>query len=156
MKIFLFILPFLILSSISCSGSKEVNNVDVEVKILEVNAWLNLMPGFSPGSFHLSGEFAVYSDTNNVIMDVKLEEILVYSNDELLYDIKPVFKYSRNEPDYSLSPKNIEVYQFYNESELEIKEVLMANNLINVEIKFIVEDEEINLTIDDVEVTRAY
>ncbi len=156
MKIFLFILPFLILSSISCSGSKEVNNVDVEVKILEVNAWLNLMPGFSPGSFHLSGEFAVYSDTNSEIKDVKLEEILVYSNDELLYNIKPVFKYSRNEADDSLSPKNIEVYQFYNEGELEIKEVLMANNLINVEIKFIVEGEEINLTIDDVEVTRAY
>ncbi len=156
MKIFIYILPFLILSSISCSGLKEANNVDVDLKILEVNAWLNLMPGFSPGSFHLSGEFAVYSDTNNVIKDVELENILVFSNNELLYNIKPVFKYSRNETDDSLSLKNIEVYQFYNESGLEIKEVLMANNLINVEIKFIVEGEEINLLIDDVEVTRAY
>lgn len=146
----------IVLLSLNCSGLKEVNDMETEVKIVEVNSWLNLMPGFSPGSFHLSGEFAVYSAEDNPPVDIKLKEVFVYYSDELLYIINPIFKYSRTEPDFSVSPKRIDVYQFFNEDKIEIKEVLMAHNIINIELKFLIEDEEVNLKVDDIEVTRAY
>lgn len=156
MKNILFQIVLILLVSLSCSGLKEVNDMDVKIKITEINSWLNLMPGFAPGSFHLSGEFAVYYSEDNPGIDVKLQEILVLYEDELLYIINPVYKYSRTEPDYSVNPQRIDVYQFFTEGNIEIKEVLMAHNLINVKLKFIVDDEEFLIVVNDVEVTRAY
>lgn len=144
-----------ILISLNCSGLKEVHNTDIEIKIVEINSWLNLMPG-GPGSFHLSGEFAVYSDTDNMIMEVDLKEVSVFSKEDLLYRFKPVFNYSRTEPDYSPDPKKIDLYQFFTESGLEIREVLMGENLINIELTFNVDDDEITMTVNDIELTRAY
>jgi hypothetical protein len=155
MQRFLFLLPFLFFISLNCTGLKEVHNTDFEIKIIEVESWLNLMPG-GPGSFHLSGEFSIHTDPDNVIMDLKLSEITVYSGEDLLYAIKPVFQYSRTEPDYSMNKNKIEVYQFYTESGLEINEILMGNNKINVEFNFVVEEEVIKKTMNDIEVTRAY
>lgn len=155
MKKFLVVNLFLIFIFLSCTGLKEVNNTDVDVKIVEINSWLNLMPG-GPGSFYLSGEVAIYSDTDNMIIDLDLNEVLVYSKKELLYSYKPVFKYSRTEPDYSPDSKRIEIYQFYTESGLQIRDVLMGDNLINVELIFKIDDNEIKKIFNDVEVTRAY
>lgn len=155
MKIILCILSILFFSIINCTGLKEVHNTNFEIKILEINSWLNLMPG-GPGSFHLSGEFAIHSEPGNMIMDLNLNEILVYANQELLYKIKPLIQYSRTEPDYSLNNQKIEVYQFYTESGLEIREVLMGENKINVELTFTVDDDEVIKKLNDVELTRAY
>ena len=144
-----------LLISLNCSGLKEVHNTDVDIKIVEINSWLNLMPG-GPGSFHLSGEFAVYSDNDNMIMELDLKEVSVFSKEDLLYRFKPVVNYSRTEPDYSTDPKKIEVYQFFTESGLEIREVLMGENLINIELTFNVDDDEMTMTVNDIELTRAY
>lgn len=146
---------FLIFTLLSCKGLKEVDNTEVDINIVEINSWLNLMPG-GPGSFHLSGEAAVYSESDNMIINIELNEVSVYFKNDLLYAFKPVFKYSRTEPDYSPDEKRIEVYQFYTESGLEIREVLMGDNLINVELIFKIDDEEIRKSMNDVEVTRAY
>ncbi|MFO7525480.1 MAG: hypothetical protein R6W68_08510 [Ignavibacteriaceae bacterium] len=155
MKNFLVIILIPIFIFFSCTGLKEVDGTNVDIEIVEINSWLNLMPG-GPGSFHLSGEAAIYSGTDNMIFNIDMKEVSVFTNNDLLYTFKPVFKYSRTEPDYSLNEKRIEVYQFYTESGLEIREVLMGDNRINVELIFKIDDEEIRKTMNDVEVTRAY
>jgi hypothetical protein len=134
----LLFFSLLFFSSINCSGSKEVNESDYEINIIEINSWLNLMPG-GPGSFHLSGELEIHSNPENVVIDLNIKEIIVYSGEQLLYRFKPVFQYSRTEPDFSLNNKKIEVYQFFTEKGLEIREVLMGNNLINVEMTLVIE-----------------
>ena len=41
----------------SCASSEKAKaELLLEVKKIEINAWLNLMPGVSPGKFHLTGE----------------------------------------------------------------------------------------------------
>lgn len=155
MRRILVILPILFFIEINCTGLKEVHNTDYEIKIIDINSWLNLMPG-GPGSFHISGEIAIHTDPDNMIMNFSLSEMSVYSSEELLYAIKPVVRYSRTEPDYSMSEKKIEVYQFYTESGLEINEILMSNNKINIEFTFIVEEEVLKKILNEVEVTRAY
>lgn len=155
MKKLLMFNLFLIFIFLDCTGLKQADNTEIDIKIVEINSWLNLMPG-GPGSFHLSGEASIYSDSDNMIINADLNEVLVYFKDELLYRFKPVFKYSRTEPDYSLEEKRIEVYQFYTESGLEIREVLMGDSLINVELIFKIDDEEIKKVVNDIEVTRAY
>lgn len=139
----------------NCTGLKEVNNQLAEIKITEVLSWLNLMPG-GPGSFHLSGEFAVYSDSETMIPEMELSEVSVISDEMLLYKFKPVTQYSRTEPDFSTQKKRIEIYQFYTDGGFEIRESLMGNNKIDVELRFIIEGESITRIVRDVEVTRAY
>lgn len=146
---------FLFLTFLSCSGLKELENTEVDIKIIEINSWLNLMPG-GPGSFHLSGEFAVSSDTENMIMNLNLKEISVFQKENLLYRFEPVSNYSRTESDLSSNSKRIEIYQFYTEKGLEIRETLLGDNVIKVQLNFDVDDEEIIRILDDVEVTRAY
>src|SRR5690606_5805848 len=101
----------LFLFLLNCSGMKEVKDAHPEIKILEINSWLNLMPG-GPGSFHLSGELAVHLADDDMIFDINISEISVYSNQELLYRFKPVLQYSRTEPDYAYHSGKIDVYQF--------------------------------------------
>jgi hypothetical protein len=151
----LLFFSLLFFSSINCSGLKEVNESDFKINIIEINSWLNLMPG-GPGSFHLSGELEIHSNPENVVIDLNIKEIIVYSGEQLLYRFKPVFQYSRTEPDFSLNNKKIEVYQFFTEKGLEIREVLMGNNLINVEMTLVIGDKELVEKLKDIEVTRAY
>jgi hypothetical protein len=151
----LLFFSLLFFSSINCSGSKEVNESDFKINIIEINSWLNLMPG-GPGSFHLSGELEIHSNPENVVIDLNIKEIIVYSGEQLLYRFKPVFQYSRTEPDFSLNNKKIEVYQFFTEKGLEIREVLMGNNQINVEMTLVIGDKELVEKLKDIEVTRAY
>jgi hypothetical protein len=151
----LLFFSLLFFSSINCSGLKEVNESDFKINIIEINSWLNLMPG-GPGSFHLSGELEIHSNPENVVIDLNIKEIIVYSGEQLLYRFKPVFQYSRTEPDFSLKNKKIEVYQFFTEKGLEIREVLMGNNLINVEMTLVIGDKELVEKLKDIEVTRAY
>lgn len=151
----LLFLSLLFFSSINCSGSKEMNESDFDINIIEINSWLNLMPG-GPGSFHLSGEMEIHSDPDSMLIDLSIKEIFVYSGEQLLYRFKPVFQYSRTEPDYSLNNKKIDVYQFFTEQGLEIREVLMGDNLINVELVLVLEDKELVKILNDIEVTRAY
>lgn len=145
----------LVLFLINCTGMKEVHNTEYEIKITDLNAWLNLMPG-GPGSFHLSGEFNLFTDQDNFISEVQLKEVSVFSKDELLYNFKPITQYSRAEPDYSTNNRKIEVYQFYMESGLEIQEVLMSDNIISVEFVFNVDDVLTQVVKENVEVSRAY
>ena len=69
---------------ISCSTSQsQLNNYAEQIKIVDVEAWINLMPG-GPGSFHLVG---VYECTDTVKLDANLEIIKVISDNELIYEL---------------------------------------------------------------------
>jgi hypothetical protein len=89
-------------------------------------------------------------------MNLNLKEISVFQKENLLYRFEPVSNYSRTESDLSSNSKRIEIYQFYTEKGLEIRESLLGDNVIKVQLNFDVDDEKIIRILDDVEVTRAY
>lgn len=84
LKSFLLIIIYNLIL-ISCSTSQsQLSDYAEQVDIVGVEAWLNLMPG-GPGSFHLTGE---YESMNDFILKSKLTTIKVYSDSELIYEIK--------------------------------------------------------------------
>lgn len=154
MKEMIFVSILSIFFICNCAGIKETCS-DVEVKVLEINSWLNLMPG-GPGSFHLSGEFSLLRENQEVECEISIEKIQVYYSDKLIYTFKPVMQYSRTEQD-SNQPKHLmKVYQFFTETGLEILEPMMAAEFIDVELLFKVDDKNVFERINEVELTRAY
>ena len=87
----LLIMIFSILT-LGCSTSEKVNDkFSVDVVQSSVDAWFDLMPGTSPGKFHLSGEIELINSAAVDIKNINLETITVYSNAEVIYNFKPYF-----------------------------------------------------------------
>lgn len=154
MKEMILISILSILFTSNCAGVKETCN-DVEVKVLEINSWLNLMPG-GPGSFHLSGEFSLFHENEEVECEISIVKIQVYYNDELIYSFKPLIQYSRTEQKSNQLNRLTEVFQFFTETGLEIREPMMAAEFIDVELLFEIDDKNVFERINEVELTRAY
>ena len=55
------ILIVMLLVTSCASSEKPKAELLLKVVKIEINAWLNLMPGVSPGRFHLTGEVTLIS-----------------------------------------------------------------------------------------------
>ncbi len=155
MKIKLVFLILNISLIINCAGLKETNINDSEIRIIEINSWLNLMPG-GPGSFHLSGEFTLFQENDEIHYQIEIKKISVYTKNKLIYTFKPELHFSGTEPDISAVNKIAKVYQFFTGSGLEISEQIMAAESIDVELHFILNKQNIIFQLNDIELTRAY
>lgn len=154
MKEMIFVSILSVILICDCAGVKETCS-DVEVKVLEINSWLNLMPG-GPGSFHLSGEFSLLRENQEVECEISIEKIQVYYSDKLIYTFKPVIQYSRTEQDSNQPKHRMKVYQFFTETGLEILEPMMAAEFVDVELQFKIDDEIMLERLNEIELIRAY
>ena len=144
-----YILPILfVLATNSCSTSDlDKNQLNSQIKILEAQAWLNLMPG-GPGSFHIVGKYSISSELNQEL--IQLKEIIILSNEKQIYKITP-----KTETNHTISEKEDE-YSFYSDSQLKIAEEIKDKNEITAIFVFTYRDEIIEKTISQIELTRAY
>ena len=137
-----------ILTVNSClSSAPDKNQLSNQIKIYEVQAWLNLMPG-GPGTFHIVGKYSISSELNPEL--IQLKEIIVLSNEKQIYKITP-----KTEMSQTFSEKEKE-YSFYSDSQLKIAEEISDKNEITGIFIFTYGDEIIEKTISQVELTRAY
>ena len=73
------IILLVILLITSCASSEKAKvEESLEVVRSEINAWLNLMPGVSPGKFHLTGEVTLQNQSDEEINNISLNNITVY------------------------------------------------------------------------------
>jgi len=144
-----YIMPILfVLTANSCSSSVlDKNQLGNQIKILEVQAWLNLMPG-GPGSFHIVGKYSISSGLNQKL--IQLKEIIILSNEKQIYKITP-----NTETNHTISEEEKE-FSFYSNSQLKIAEEIRDKNEITAMFIFTHGDEIIEKTISQVELTRAY
>ena len=137
-----------VLTGISCSSSVlDKNQLDNQIKIFEVQAWLNLMPG-GPGSFHILGQYSIPSELNPEL--IQLKEIIVLSNEKQIYKITPI-----TEINYTISKKKNE-FSFYSDNHLKIAEEIRYKNEISAIMVFTSGDEIVEKIISQIELTRAY
>lgn len=137
-----------VLTGISCSSSVlDKNQLDNQIKIFEVQAWLNLMPG-GPGSFHILGQYYISSELNPEL--IQLKEIIVLSNEKQIYKITPI-----TEINYTISKKKNE-FSFYSDNHLKIAEEIRYKNEISAIMVFSFGDEIFEKIISQIELTRAY
>jgi len=141
----------------SCASSEKVNyNLNLSIVKREINAWLNLMPGTSPGKFHLTGEITLKNRGSDEIKNIELNNITVYSNEDVVYTLTPYFSTKNKKDNYNLGINKEKIFSFGSDNVLKIDERLDINNLINIKLEFISEQGNIHFTFREIEVERAY
>jgi hypothetical protein len=143
-------LIFYNISFISCSTSQsQLNNYAEQINIVDVEAWINLMPG-GPGSFHLVG---VYECTDNVKCDGKLTSIKIFSDNALIYEL--------NKDSFTCESK-IEIeaqsvkYNLNSNPGIKLNEKIQTVEKVDVKLIFDFDGSTIEKDIYDIILTRAY
>ncbi len=141
----------------SCASSEKANVEEyLEVVKSEINVWLNLMPGVSPGKFHLTGDVSLQNISDEEIKNINLDNITVYSSEEVIYSFKPYFTYNTEEDNFNLKTGMVKVFRFGMAEGLKIDERLDKNKFININLNFISDKGSYSYSIDSVKVEEAY
>jgi len=114
------------------------------------------MPGTSPGKFHLTGEITLKNRGSDEIKNIELNNITVYSNEDVVYTLTPYFSTKNKKDNYNLGINKEKIFSFGSDNVLKIDERLEINNLINIKLEFISEQGNIHFTFREIEVERAY
>lgn len=149
LKSFLLIIIYNLIL-ISCSTSQsQLSDYAEQVDIVGVEAWLNLMPG-GPGSFHLTGE---YESMNDFILKSKLTTIKVYSDSELIYEIK-----SENINCELQIGQDIQALRnrFNIRGGLKLNERIQTTEKLDVKLIFELNGDLFEKDVNDIVLTRAY
>ncbi len=154
MKILHLILVTLMI--IACSSSKTgKETLQLDIEVTELHSWLNLIPE-SPGKFHLLGELKITNLGSEIVEELKLNKIIIYSDKEVVYSFYPFFNLKDLSEVNSIELGGSKEYTFGVESGLKADERLMANNLIDIKMKFISGSQFYQLNLNDIIVERAY
>lgn len=141
----------------SCASSEKANvELLLEVKKIKINAWLNLMPGVSPGKFHLTGEVILRNQGDEEIKNISLYNIIVYSSEEIIYSFKPYFTNKMKEDSFNLETGMDKIFGFGMTEGLKIDVRLGKNKIINIDLNFVSDKGSYSYSIDSVEVEEAY
>lgn len=153
----ILIILLVILFITSCVSSEKAKvRVSLEVVKSEINAWLNLMPGVSPGKFHLTGDVSLQNLSDEEIKSISLDNITVYSSEEVIYSFKPYFTPRKRGGNFILKIGMVKVFRFGMEEGLKIDERLGKNKFININFNFISDKGSYPYSIDSVKVQEAY
>lgn len=144
------------LTMFGCSSSKPGEEaLQIEIDVTDLHSWLNLMPG-NPGKFYLLGEVSIANTGSEVIEELKLDKIRIYSGKELVYSFYPFFNLKNLNEVNLIEPDNSKEYTFGIDSGLNIDERLMSNNIIDVEMKFISGSDFFILKLNKITVEQAF
>ncbi len=144
-KSFLFILIL-----ISCTSSQDQSNkLDEQIKIIDIESWLNMMPG-GPGSFHVIGKYEC-SDTTDC--SVKLKNIKVYSDSALIYDLTKENFTIEKQIEQDIQKVS---YSFYTQPGIKLNDRIQSIEKVDVTLIFIFNDVMIEKNLNDIILTRAY
>jgi hypothetical protein len=147
----------LLLFITSCNTSEKLKlELPLEVVKTEVSAWLNLMPGVSPGKFHLTGELTLKNLGDKEINNISLDNIIVYVSEEVIYSFKPYFKDILEEDNFNLKAGMNKVFAFGIEEGLKIDKRLEKNEIINTKFSFVSDEGMYSYSIDSIKVVKAY
>lgn len=151
------IILLVILLIISCTSSEKANvELSLEVVNTEINAWLNLMPGVSPGKFHLTGDVSLQNNSDEELNNIMLDNITVYSSGEVIYSFKPYFIHKMKGDNFSLKTGMVKEYTFGIEDGLKIDERLDKSKFLSINLNFIADKGSYSYSIDSVKVEEAY
>ena len=132
----------------ACSSNLTEKDLDrLNIKIVDVQSWLNLMPG-GPGSFHISGKYQLPEDLNE--KEIFLEKIIVFDNEKEIYNLTAEIQFISN------SPNGIKEFTFSNYYQTKIEKILMQKENIDVRLVFSINGHLIPKDFKSIQLTRAY
>ncbi len=144
-----FLLILILISLMSCSSSKSIDNQIEVLTIKKIECWLNLMPGGRP-TFHYSGEIE--------IKDIKPENI-TFEYIEFLNEQKVI---SKSFPLYevlfidSVENKKALRMDFYSPKGIAVTDDMLKTDFIDARMIFRIDDAIIELIQTDIQLLRTY
>jgi len=155
---YILLLPVIFLTT-RCSASEQIDNkLSIDIVLTTVDAWFDLMPGTSPGKFHLTGEIKLTNSNNVEIenLNLNLKTITVYSDAKVIYTFNPYFYPKIKDDDYSLKIDSSKEFRFGAEAGMKIDPRLEENNAIDVILNFYLGEDNFMYEIKNIEIMRAY
>lgn len=132
----------------SCSSNLSEKNFDeLDIKIVDVQSWLNLMPG-GPGSFHISGKYELPEELDE--REIFLYKIIVIDNSKEIYNLIAELQFVYN------SLEGIKEFTFTNHYQTEIEPILMQKDTIDIRLIFSVNSLPVKKDLNKIPLTRAY
>ena len=132
----------------SCSSYLSEKNFDeLDIKIVDVQSWLNLMPG-GPGSFHISGKYELPEELDE--REIFLYKIIVNDNGKEIYNLIAELQFVNN------SLNGIKEFTFTNHYQTEIEPLLMQKDTIDIRLIFSVNSLPVKKVLNKIPLTRAY
>lgn len=132
----------------SCSSNLSEKNFDeLDIKIVDVQSWLNLMPG-GPGSFHISGKYELPEELDE--REIFLYKIIVIDNSKEIYNLIAELQFVYN------SLEGIKEFTFANHYQTEIEPILMQKDTIDIRLIFSVNSLPVKKDLNKIPLTRAY
>jgi len=132
----------------------DSNKLNLDINIVKINVWLNLMPGGRP-SFHISGELGIKNENRERLENLKLRQVVIYHDTLELIKIIPLFKIKNNLNDSTLHPGESKNFLISAAEKTDIKN-LGNVKLINLLLMFSSEGKTFEYKIDNIEVERVY
>lgn len=155
MKYFLVFLAIVFL--LGCSSAGILNgDLQIEMKKNHVDSWLNLMPGTSPGTFHITGEFTLKNNSTAGLDSINLTKITAYADSQEVYTFKPEFHSKSGEAYYSLQPGVAKEFSFGTKQGLKVNDMLMKYKRINIKLELSTNLGKQYFKINNIKVERAY
>lgn len=145
LKIVLLVFGFMLTACSSNLAEKDLDKLNI--KILDVQSWLNLMPG-GPGSFHISGKYQLPEDLNE--KEIFLEKIIVFDNEKEIYSLTAELQFITN------SPAGVKEFTFSNFYQTKIEPIIMQKESIDVKLVFSINDNLITKYFKSIQLIRAY
>jgi len=141
----------------ACSSSAELSNeLQIEMTDSHIDAWLNLMPGISPGTFHFTGEITLQNNSIVGLDSLNMTKAIVYCDSVEVYTFKPYFKTKSNDEDYSLIPRSSKTFTIGTGKGLKIEEIMIKYKSISLRLYLKTNLSEHHFEINNIKVQRAY
>lgn len=132
----------------ACSSNLTEKDLDrLNIKIVDVQSWLNLMPG-GPGSFHITGKYQLPNNLNE--KEIFLDKIIILDNEKEIYSLTAELQFVNN------STTGIKEFTFTNHYQTKIEPILMQKDSVDIEIVFSVNGNSIQKEFNKIPLTRAY
>ena len=158
MKRFRFSIIIIITMSLldfGCAHRRDGGVLNLSVKTIKIDSWLNLMPG-SPGSFHIAGEIKLKNEKCCEIKNLQLSTITLTQLDKKLYSFVPEFTAKIENGDNAI-PSETEInFLFYTKSGLPINKELDVELPVKLIMLFKENEDSFLYEIENIKVEKVY
>ncbi len=143
-----------VLAVYGCAGNiSKQNNLKLNIEIVKLNAWINLMPG-QTNLFYLSGNLRIRNIKNEFLNDLQLSEVRLLQNDKIVHVIKPVF-YADNGSAH-IAPGEEKFFTLKTAGGLKIINKLNMDSPLDLQLKFVNEKSTYIFKISSIKIEKVY
>jgi hypothetical protein len=152
--IIVIVASFLFYSGCSCScGSSD--DLNIELEMIKIDSWFNMMPGPSAPTYHIAGEIRIKNEEKEEL-NLSLGEVIVTQKGRELYRFKPFFIFSHYEEVKPLKKGEEEIFMWGTGEGLRINDNHNSSENVDAVLNFSANGKPFSYEIKDILVENIY